>query len=196
MPKATNIGTGKLNPISDCYISIPITGNSGFGNVPLLESSGFDVVKITFDNLPDISDSKSASYNTEPVIGRSTPLPTYSHSDSRTISITCHFIIPDGNFDKYITYLRALESATYPRIIASSGAPFVPPVVCSIKCGKLLGDSPLCCVLQNYSVKFPTDVVWDEVSLLPIKFDVDTSWLVVYSSDELPNQDRIFSSGR
>jgi hypothetical protein len=196
MPKATNIGTGKLNQIKDCYILIPITGNSGFGNLPLLEGTGLDAVKITFDNLPDISDSKSASYNTEPIIGRSTPLTTYSHSDSRTISITCHFFIPDGNFDKYITYLRALESATYPRILPSSGAPFVPPVVCSIKCGKLLGDQPLCCVLQNYNVKFPTDVVWDETTLLPIKFDVDTSWMVVYSSDELPNQDRIFSSGR
>ena len=51
-------------------------------------------------------------------------------------------------------------------------------------------------ILKSYSVKFPTDIAWDESTLLPYKFDVDTSWDVVYKSMDLPGQERIFQTGR
>jgi hypothetical protein len=50
--------------------------------------------------------------------------------------------------------------------------------------------------LKSYSVKFPTDVVWDQDFYVPYKFDVDTSWDVVYRSSELPGQERIAQLGR
>lgn len=178
--KATVIKTGKLQPLNNCYILIPGSG----GNIA-----------ITLDNLPDISDSKGAVYPEEPIIGRATPLETYSHSESRVISIVLHFIITDGDFQTYIDYLRLIQSAVYPQNATSNGAPFSPPPICQIKCGKLLADNPLCCILLNYNVSFPTDVQWDEATYLPSKFDVTTSWRVVYASSNLPTQERIFTIG-
>ncbi len=173
MPKAT-IKSAKLNPINNCFINIP-----GFG-------------QIIFDNLPEITDSKSVSYNDEPLIGRSQPLKTYSHSDNRVISMTLHFIAT-GQTDilSNLEKLRAIESASYPKYETTSGAPYEPPVVCIIKCGRLLDDNPLCVVLKNYSIKFPTDVAWDAETLLPYKFDVETTWETVFSSSALPGQENI-----
>lgn len=183
--KATN--DGSLAPIPSCTINIPSAGT------------------IELNNLPDISDSKSAVYNNEAIIGRSFPLYTYSHSGDRSISIQLHFFVVDKNdAQKNLGYLRWLQSAVYPRDGGQNGAPFTPPPICQIKCGSLLAGNPqsgsssqpLCCVLQSYSVKFPTEVAWHEETFCPFRFDVDTSWLVVYTSNDLPFQDRIVSSGR
>jgi hypothetical protein len=180
MPRGTIPGGGLIN-ISDCYIFIP-----NFGRIRL-------------NNLPEISDSKSASYNDEPIIGRSFPLKTYSHSENRVIAMQLHFFVINRNdIALNLRYLRALESAVYPRDQQSgANAPFVPPPVCRLKCGNLLADKEeVCCVLKSYSVKFPTDVAWDEDDYLPHKFDVDTNWEVVYRSSDLPGQGRIIRTGR
>jgi hypothetical protein len=58
-----------------------------------------------------------------------------------------------------------------------------------------LGDDGVCAILRSYSVKFPTDQVLDEQTLLPYKFDVSMSWEVVYASSDLPGQDRIRRRG-
>ena len=177
MPKGTLPG-GPLIEIADCYVVIP-----NFG-------------KITFNNLPDITDSKSASYNDETVIGRSSPLKTYAQSDNRSISMQIHMIVSqpsDVTFN--LVALRAIQSATYPRI-GASGAPFIPPPICRLKCGKLIADEEVCVVLKSYSVKFPTEVAWDESTFTPFKFDIDTQWDVVYQSSNLPNQDRIMQLGK
>ena len=180
MPKATLNG-GPLTPISNCWIKVP------------MQSGGTH--DIVMDNLPDISDSKSASYNDEPIIGRSQPLKTYSHSDNRSISIQIHlFVTSADDVQGNLQHLRALESAVYPRDNMGN-APFYPPPVCQIQCGYLLGEYPLCVVLKQYSVKFPTDVAWDEDFYTPWKFDIDTTWDVVYSSTDLPGQDRILNYG-
>lgn len=195
MPQATQ-NTGQLRAIPECYIEIP------------------GARKVILDNLPDISDAKSATYADETIIGRASPIKTYSLSDNRVINMQLHFIIskPDHvkeNLDK----LRAIQSACYPRS-GTGGAPFVPPPVCKIRCGQLLQkNGDLCAVLKNYSVKFPTDVSWvpDEPGRMsgsgavffpgrsdaftPMKFDVDTTWEVVYSSSTLPGQERIFTLG-
>lgn len=176
--KATN--NGSLAPLNDCWVNIPNAG------------------RIVFSNLPDISDSKTAIYNTEAIIGRSTPLYTYSHSGDRTISMTMHFFVVDkGDVEKNLRYLKWIQSAVYPRGSESSGgSPFKPPVICQIKCGFVLASQPLCCALQSYSVKFPTEVAWDGETFCPFRFDVETSWVVVYTSDDLPDQSRIVQSGR
>lgn len=182
MPAATIIG-GALVPIKDCYIAIPIGGSREF--------------TLTFKVLPEISEQKTVSYNDEQVIGRASPLKTYAQSDNRTLSVQIHMVVSEASDIEYnLTALRAIQSAAYPRE-GQNGAPFVPPPVCRIKCGRLLSEgSELCVILKSYSVKFPTEIAWDEDTFVPYKFDIDTSWDVVYKSSELPGQDRIFISGR
>ena len=181
MFKATT--TGNLNKVEDCYVVIP----------------GGSPSRIDFDNLPDLTDTKAAVYNDENIIGRSNPLHTYSHSANRTINISFHFfLVKPEDADLNLRKLRTIQSAVYPRP-GTGGAPFQPPPVCRIKCGDLLANTDLCVVLQNYSVKFPTDTAWwtnGGGKYCPYKFDVETSWLVVYTSADLPFQSRIVSSGR
>lgn len=192
MPMATK-KNADLVPINDCWINIPTDGNSGnaFGtNGEPLPTT------IVLNNLPDLGDSKQAVYNNIPVMGRSFPFYTYSHSGDRTINLQLHFfILKKGDGDKNLGYLRRIQSAVYPRQ-GNETVPYIPPVVCRIKMGELLGTSPLCVILQNYSVRYPTDVAWDRETLCPYRFDVDTSWYVVYSSENLPYASRIISSGR
>ena len=175
MFKATN--SGSLNDI-ECRINIPGAGT------------------IILNNLPDISDSKQAVYNPQAIIGRSFPLYTYSHSGDRTINMQLHFfIVNPGDAEKNLADLRKIQSAVYPR--QGTGAPYKPPPICTIECKKILtNDEPLCVALQSYSVRFPSDVAWDTETYCPYRFDVDTQWWAVYTSSDLPYQDRIVSSGR
>ncbi len=176
--KATN-GRGSLVEIPNCTIAIP----------------GAKIIRLKA--IPDLSDSKQTAYNDDPIIGRSFPLKTFSHSENRAISLTLHFyIVENADVADRLSDLRALQSALYPRE-DSSGVPFIPPPVCQIRCGKLLGDGPLCAVLKQYSFKVPIDVVWTEIdgTYLPLKFDVETQWDTIYRSDQLPGQEKIFKSG-
>ena len=185
MPAATIPG-GSLAPIEKCYLIIPVKQPA-----PLKQQ-----ITIVMDNLPDITDSKSVSYNDEVTIGRASPIKTYSQSDNRSIAMQIHFIVSKpSDVRENIEKLRAIESASYPRD-GTNGSPYLPPVVCRLKCGRLLGDSELCVVLKQYSVKFPTEVSWDTDDLTPFKFDVDTTWDVVYACETLPGQERIFFLGR
>lgn len=181
---------GKLQDIN-CSIVIP-----GEGRSPHI---------ITMNNLPDISDSKQASYNNEGIIGRSAPLYTYSNSGDRSISMQLHFFITQDTCsnlscgqcaDCNLDNLRWIQSAVYPR--KGTSAPYLPPPICRIKCGDLLAKdhSPICVILKSYSVKFPTEVSWDETTGCPYKFDVDTQWVVVYSTESLPYQNNIYTTGR
>lgn len=155
---------------------------------------------IILNNLPDISDSKSASYADEAVIGRSFPIKTYSHSENRSISMKVHFhILSRDDAQKNMAALRALQSAVYPRD-EQANALYLPPPICKIKCGNLLAgsqkDGEVCVVLKQYNVSFPTDVAWfseanGEGSYLPYRFDMDLTWEVVYANEELPGQESI-----
>lgn len=178
---------GLLQNIPECVISVPTTSGT---------------IDIVLRVLPEISDSKTATYSDTPVIGRSFPIKAYSHSENRTINMKCTFLILDDQTIGYdgliepernLFYLRALQSAVYPREDASN--PYLPPPICRIRCGKLLagGQGWLCVVLRTYNVTFPTDVVWYEGKgiYIPYKFDVDLNWEAVYSSEDLPGQDMI-----
>lgn len=174
MPKATQTG-GKPKPIEKCTIS------------------GSQTIKLYA--LPDISDQKSAVWNDEPIMGRTMPFKTYARSDNRTISMQLHFYVFDENsVDENLGYLRYLESLVYPQQ-GNGDYPFTPPEVVRIKCGKLLGNQGVCCVLKSYSVKFPTNIPWSDVgdSYVPYKFDVDTTWDAVYPNDNLPNANSIIN---
>jgi hypothetical protein len=171
--------SGDLAYIPDCEIVIPGAGSP-----------------IRMRSLPDISDSKSAVYNSEGIIGRSFPLYTYSHSADRSLNIQIHFfIINQGDGERNLADLRKIQSALYPRPGGDLGVPYKPPPICTIKCGKLLAQTPVCAILQSYSVKFPTEVAWDEDTYCPYRFDVDTNWLVVYTSSTLPFQEQIITAG-
>ena len=182
MPKATG-SNGLLTIIEDCYIKV------------------FNLYIFMYI-LPEISDTKKANYNDEPIIGRSFPIKTYSHSDNRTISWTAHFVVTEeADIEYNMDTLRLLESLVYPRS-GGGGSPYRPPPLVKLKCGTLLGrNEELCAVLENYSVKFPTEVAWADRSAsgeryVPYKFDVDMTFSIVYQSDDLPGQDRIMDFGR
>ena len=114
--RATN-GQGDLQPIPNCYIDVPPPGR-----------------RIEMRILPEISDSKSASYNDEPIMGRSFPLKTYSHSENRDISWTAHFmVVKDGDQEEIMENLRIIESLVYPEDENTGGAPYAPPPICRLR---------------------------------------------------------------
>ena len=184
--------SGSLQPIDNCKLVIP-SENPAAGTSKTL----------VMNNLPDISDSKQAHYNNEGIIGRAAPLYTYSHSGDRNINIQFHFFITREACDNLdcnqcgncnLDTLRWIQSATYPR--TGLGTPYRPPPICKFTCGSFLSkDGYICIALQSYNVKFPTEVAWDEGSNCPYRFDVDTSWLIVYDTANLPFQSRIYETG-
>src|SRR5215210_643255 len=94
--------SGKLSPIPDCYIKIP--GPNKTSHTVVMRS------------LPDISDSKSAVYNSEAIMGRSFPMYTYSHSADRNLSVQLHYFVTEpGDAVDNLQDLRWLQSAVYPR---------------------------------------------------------------------------------
>lgn len=176
---ATSAGSGDLKPIDDCYITVP----------------GRDTFKARI--LPDISDSKGASYSDEPVIGRSFPIKTFGHGDNRTINMKWHFAITSLDvLNESLQALRAFQSCVYPRK-GTSVNPYLPPVICTLSCKQVIpgdqGRTGVCAVLKSYNVSYPTDVVWDESTFLPLKFDIDLVWDVVYPTSKLPGADKIIS---
>jgi hypothetical protein len=182
---ATN-NTGILKPIDDCYIKVKV---------------GVKTYTINMYILPDISDSKQASYSDETGIGRSAPIKVFSHGETRSISWTAHFFSATKDIaTENLQNLRILEYLVYPDNNRNSIVS--PPPIARIRCGDLLSNDELCVVLKSYTVKFPTDVAWQtfesEVgtgSYMPIKFDVDMTFEVVYQTVKLPGTQRILNFG-
>jgi len=193
-PKASESG-GQINPIKNCSLYIPN------------EKDGMD---IQFQALPTVTDGKGAKYDPTPVIGRANPLVTFANSDLRTISLDCPFFVTStkGNSDSIGTVaynlkaLRAISSAVYPRK-GGGGVTYRPPPVCVLTFGAFLATantatlSPLslCVIIDKYSVKNDPAVPSDPDTLCPYKFTVNVSMIKVYTSQDLPNQDRIWRQG-
>ena len=181
---ATSSPGGRLLPLNpeQCWIKIP-------------KPAGGDPHMVIPKILPEISDAKQANYADVNVIGRSSPIKTFSHSANRVISIRLHFIVIEmTDFDENQEDVWALQSALYPR----EGSPYKPPPICAIKCGWLLSKTPLCVVLNNYSISYPSNVAWNKTYMYPYYFQMQTSWHVVYATEgqnSLPNQQRILKSG-
>jgi len=200
LPLATERLGGDLRPLGkDFTISVP--------------SNGGGPVVIELKILPEVTDTKKASYADTSIIGRSNPIKTYSHSDNRIVTVRLHFLsIKWTDLEENRSNLWAIQSAVYPR----EGTPYKPPPVCKLRFGSLLGgpvgggtptgtDGTVCAVLENYSVSYPTNVAWvpiDTRNMYPVYFQVNTSWHVVYTStpgsqtNSLPNQDRILKQGQ
>lgn len=191
--KATEQG-GLLRNLAKAQIQIPIE-RSGltfpFGGIVGL---GFLTKTITLRILPEISDTKSADYPDENTVGRSFPIKNYAHSGNRQIGMKAHFVtLTNRDKTENLMNLRLLQSAVYPE--EGFSAPYIPPPICRIRCGKLLtaaNDGWLCVVLRQYSTNFPVDVVWDDETYLPYRFDVDLSWEAVFSNTNLPGQNKIY----
>jgi hypothetical protein len=160
--KATIPG-GDLNPVSGCYIEVG----------PELIPMGI---------LPDISDTKSVNYANENAIGRTAPFTLFANGELRSVSWTCHFIVKKkSDIQKYLGYIRTLQSACYPENQEGH-----PPPICRLQCGKILSAESLCAVLKRYSIKFDTNVPWDETDLIPYKLDIDLDFDIVYDQSALP----------
>ena len=183
--RATPIG-GPIQFIPNCLLRIPTT------------KSERGVYEIGFKVLPEISDSKGASYADESPPARSFPLKTFSHGDNRSIGVKFTFIVEE-DIDAYrnLQDLRAIQSAVYPRG-GNVNQPYLPPPICQFKCGSLLSASFLCMVMKNYSVSFPTNVAWYSSpegygNYVPYKFEVNCDFDVVYPSVAMPGQERIIA---
>lgn len=166
---------GTLAPINNCYLKI-------------INADGDKT--IYFNNLPDISDTKSVNYPDENGIGRSTPFKSFRNSETRSISITAHFFtFKEGDAKANFEYLRWIQAATYPYESKSTG--YTPPPICKLKCGPLLSKDELCAVLKSYSFKADPQVPWHPVYYLPYKFDVDMTFDVVYDNSQVPFSNKI-----
>lgn len=178
--------SGNLLPIKNCYIKAFVNGKDR---------------EVKMYILPDISDSKQANYSDETGVGRSAPLKVFSHGENRSISWAVHFFSDtQQKARENLDNLRILESLVYPDNNINSIVS--PPPIARIRCGDLLSNDDLCVVLKTYTVKFPTDVAWQtfesEVgtgSYMPIKFDVDMTFEVVYQTIQLPNSSKILNFG-
>lgn len=168
---------GDLNEIPDCYIQIP----------------GKRTVR--FRILPDVGDQKSAKYGGDEAIGRSSPMTIYNNSDARKISIDIHFItLKREDLLRNRKDLWALMSCTYPNL-GENGVPYRPPTICRLKIGLQTGMRGLCAVMESYNIKYDPSMPWDRETLIPYKFDLNTTWQVTYASTDLPGADRIFNMG-
>jgi len=186
--RATN-GDGRLEKIEDCYLQSDLSAN---GNLYASDNS----IQMYFDNIPDISDKKSAKYNDETGIGRAAPIKAYANSDNRNISVECHFFVQkksgSRSAEAIMTTLRWLEAHVYPK---RASAPYAPPPIMKIKCKDILAIPPLCVVMLDYNVKFDSQVPWDEETGCPYKVDVSLNFEVVYNSANLPFAEDIVVTG-
>jgi hypothetical protein len=174
-----------LAPIQDCYIRV-------------------GTYYILMYTLPDIQDSHTSSFAEENGIGRSMPIKIFGQGGNREITWKATFVA-DSEYAtaRNLYYLRLLQACTYPREDNTMGFPYTPPPLVYLRCGRLLSDkgSPvnpsgeLCTVLKSCSVAWPKDVPWQDVSLIPYKFDVSLSFDVVYSTVDMPGSERIFQWG-
>jgi hypothetical protein len=90
--------------------------------------------------------------------------------------------------------IRIIQSLVYPGTATiDGGAPFTPPPVIKFICGNLLSTTKdgqpdgLCLILKSYSIRYPTNVAWDEETYLPYQFSISCNWEVVYACKNLPS---------
>lgn len=182
---------GKLTPLTDkCYLISDLEAGG-----PLYSTGLFQT--LVFDNLPDISDKKSAKYNDETAIGRTAPFKVYANSENRTISVDCHFYVQEQSGPQSAQAIKEtlywLEAHVYPK--KPENGTYSPPPMMEIKCFSLLSEDPLCVVLNSYNVKFDPQVPWDEDTGIPYKLDVTLDFEVVYQSSDMPYAEDIVATG-
>ena len=174
--KATSVN-GVLERLTFFYLIIPVDNNE---------------IKIYFNNINSLTDSKSATYSEESVPGRSFPVKFYSQSDNRTIGLKIKFIAGTENeLGEIVKQFRAIQSAVYPRE-GDDSSPYFPPPICKLRYGFTLSKDEICVIIKSYSVTYPDDVAWSEKYLMPYAFEVDVPCEQVFRSSNLPGQSKIF----
>jgi len=182
---------GRLQILDDCYIRVP--------GVSIETAHYGKSDRIYMNNLPEISDQKSATYTEENAMGRSVPVKAFSNGSTRKIGWKFTMWSQEEK-DRlaYIKTVRTLEACVYPKEDKSNILPYIPPPILSIKCGKLLADYELTVILTDYSLDFPTDQPWSIYGnslYWPTKVTMNLNFEVVYDSRYLPGASRILQIG-
>lgn len=185
---------GSLLPIyGTCYLKIPLPSGGSGGRR--------EFRTIYFRSLPEVTDKKSASYNSQTIFGRSSPIRSYSDSGPRTIEISFDLYNVDDRIRREnFSYLRAIASAVHPQYGAEM---YGPPPICRLACGAILsgsdpeggsrGNKPppeLDCLLTDYSFSYGKESVFDD-AMFPFHISVDLTLEVIYSSQNLPGQEDV-----
>jgi hypothetical protein len=122
--------------------------------------AGFDVPdRIMFTYTFDAFDeSKTASYNEVPIIGRSEPIFGYSHSNARTFNIPLTFVATDNPFEEIIKPIWLIRSWVYPEY-GTLDIPNVPPRVLLVM-GNWLSQR---CIATRVDIRY--EKPWGRVTL-------------------------------
>lgn len=197
----------KLNKIP-CYIKVA-SANYG-SNTNTNTSSSVIQQGFWLTSLPELTWRKEASYNTQNIIGRSSPIISYSSSKSRTIEIVLHMHNPTYQDMIYnMNAVHYLASAVHPRYQST----YAPPPICTLACGSSQGGAPLTTttasgstrsantspfaylrfIMTSISQSFNSESVWDDVLMVPRNWDVQISGEVIYNYVNLPGSSDVLS---
>lgn len=175
---ATTQTGGFLYPIYDCWIQL--------GDRPQ--------DRIDLYALPELQDSKQATYSDQPIQGRAAAVKTYSYSSNRTIGCTLHlYVTEQADIKRNLDIIRKIASLTHPEYQNT----YLPPRVARMKCGKLLSEDAagVPVVLKTYNVSYDTAMQWfyDETigTYMPLHVQISTDWDVVYSWTSLPGAEDV-----
>lgn len=163
---------------------------SGTGNLEIIKDIIFEIggEKADIYAVPEISESKSAKYNDIGIMGRSTPLKSYSYSDNKSIDVTffCHSI--DAiTLEANKKLLRMVRSSVYP---VYSG--YVPPKVGYLKIFDILEND---IVGNSYSLTYGNQYAWKDEQL-PIYMEIRANFHAVWPHSDLPGFDDIISGDK
>ena len=151
-----------------CYIINKITGE-----------------RITFYTIPaEISESYSASFETQGTIGRSAPFITYSETEARTVSysVTLHEdICPD-----LVDIVNKVKALVYPNY---AGSIAIPPY-CYVKFGDMVS---MYAVVNSVSVDWSETVVGDTQHFSKVEISFDFTEVRLGS---IPTSSNPFQEGR
>lgn len=185
MPAQNQLATVNGKPVFLKGVSmlIPNSGGQGFTDWQ-------------FVALPEVSDSKEAQYSDIPILGRSSPIPTFSHSGYRKFQIAFHLhSITDELKQYHVNFIRAVASLVHPEYNNS----YRPPRLAWFKCGSLIGIPTATggrgyvrILAESYSYTMDPEYVWlDQLDLVPQYIALNINVRVVYSYARLPGADSV-----
>ena len=182
-------GNIRLTRIKNCWIQVANVNRANPSENSLLPG-GSD--KYYFTALPELSWSKNANYNAQPIIGRPVPVITYAHSGPKSVTVTIHMHNPTRNdMDYNLSAVNYLAGALHPRLDAT----YAPPPICTFHCGPGAAKSggSLRSPMQHFNFimtsmkqNMGSDTVWDTDYMMPKSWDIDISGDIVYTYIELP----------
>jgi len=129
-------------------------------------------IRVEFQIFPDdLVISKSAEYNSYPVVGRSEPYRVYSHSNPQTYTFTLPFVesisVEDDPFPIVVPIfvghtVAVLNSFTYPQYLG--GLAKAPPLVYFVVGSYIMEQ----CIVRSVVVTHPRETFWGiDVPIIP-----------------------------